>query len=156
MRRTATPKLLAALWRGKSKSMPRPRKRNDSSVRETATNVGRIIRPLSLAAQVEQVLRQAIAEGRWAGSRLPTEVALAEQLGVSRETVCRAADVLQRDGERLLDHDRDVISCEMATAECVNCQWQGIGGNSLRMDQSAIARPGTRPKSLRLRVSRVS
>jgi LacI family transcriptional regulator len=53
---------------------------------------------MSLVAQVEQLLRQAITEGRWAGQRLPTEVELAEQLGVSRETVRLAAEVLQRDG----------------------------------------------------------
>jgi LacI family transcriptional regulator len=53
---------------------------------------------LSLAAQVEQVLRQALAEGRWANGRLPTEVELAEQLGVSRETVRLAAEALQREG----------------------------------------------------------
>jgi LacI family transcriptional regulator len=49
-------------------------------------------------SQVEQILRQAIAEGHLAGGRLPTEVELAEQLGVSRETVRRAAEVLQREG----------------------------------------------------------
>ncbi len=60
--------------------------------------LGRIDRPLTLAAQVEQALRQALAGGRWAGGRLPTEVELAEQLGVSRETVRRAAGALQREG----------------------------------------------------------
>lgn len=58
----------------------------------------RIARPLSLAAQVEQVLRQAIADGRWVAGKLPTEVELAEQLGVSRETVRLAAESLQHDG----------------------------------------------------------
>jgi LacI family transcriptional regulator len=43
-------------------------------------------------------LREAIAEGRFPGGRLPTEVELAEQLGVSRETVRLAAEVLQREG----------------------------------------------------------
>src|SRR5262249_53622017 len=42
--------------------------------------------------------RQAIAEGRFPSGRLPTEVELAEQLGVSRETVRLAAEVLQREG----------------------------------------------------------
>src|SRR4051812_14881689 len=60
--------------------------------------LGRPDRPLTLAAQVEQVLRRAMAEGRWAGGRLPTEVELAEQLGVSRETVRLAAGALQREG----------------------------------------------------------
>jgi DNA-binding LacI/PurR family transcriptional regulator len=63
-----------------------------------APSLGRLSRPLSLKTQVEQLLRQAITEGRFAGGQLPTEVELAEQLGVSRETVRRAADVLQGEG----------------------------------------------------------
>jgi DNA-binding LacI/PurR family transcriptional regulator len=59
--------------------------------------LGRIDRPLTLRARVEQVLREAILEGRWA-ERLPTEVELADELGVSRETVRRAAETLQREG----------------------------------------------------------
>jgi LacI family transcriptional regulator len=58
----------------------------------------RLSRPLTLGAQVEQLLRQAIASGQFADGRLPTEVELAEQLGVSRETVRLAAEVLQREG----------------------------------------------------------
>jgi LacI family transcriptional regulator len=60
--------------------------------------VGRIERPLSLVAQVEQILREAIATGRFPGNRIPTEVELADQLGVSRETVRRATEALQREG----------------------------------------------------------
>jgi DNA-binding transcriptional regulator YhcF (GntR family) len=52
---------------------------------------------LTLQARVEQVLREAILEGRWI-ERLPTEVELADQFGVSRETVRRAAESLQREG----------------------------------------------------------
>ncbi len=58
---------------------------------------GRLDRPSSLTARVEQLLREAIASGRF-GDRLPTEVELAEQLGVSRETVRLAAEVLQGEG----------------------------------------------------------
>ena len=58
----------------------------------------RLERPPSLTGRVEQMLRQAIAEGQFAGGRLPTEVELAKQLGVSRETVRLAAEVLQREG----------------------------------------------------------
>ena len=58
----------------------------------------RLERPLSLSAQVERLLRQSIAEGKFAGGKLPTEIELAEQLGVSRETVRLAAEVLQREG----------------------------------------------------------
>jgi LacI family transcriptional regulator len=53
---------------------------------------------VSLKDQVEQQLRQAIAEGRWTGGRLPTEIELAELFGVSRETVRLAAEVLQCEG----------------------------------------------------------
>ncbi len=78
--------------------MPRPSKRGHPPGPQAAPGLGRLNRPVSLVAQVEQLLRQAIAEGRWAGGRLPTEVELAEELGVSRETVRLAAEVLQRDG----------------------------------------------------------
>src|SRR5271165_3266266 len=60
--------------------------------------IGRIARPQSLVGQVEQILRDAIAGGRFPGDRLPTEVELAEQLGVSRETVRRACEKLQEQG----------------------------------------------------------
>lgn len=50
--------------------------------------------------QVELALRQAIADGRFADGKLPTVQELAEQLGVSRETVRLAEEVLQ--GEQLL------------------------------------------------------
>ena len=58
----------------------------------------RLNRPASLTRRVEQLLRQAIAEGRFAGGKLPTEMELAEQIGVSRETVRLAAETLQREG----------------------------------------------------------
>lgn len=48
--------------------------------------------------QVEQALRQAIADNRFPDGKLPPEVELAEQLGVGRETVRLAAEVLQREG----------------------------------------------------------
>ncbi len=58
----------------------------------------RLDRPRGLTARVEQLLRQAVAEGRFADGRLPTEVELAKQLGVSRETVRLAAENLQKEG----------------------------------------------------------
>lgn len=58
----------------------------------------RLQRPASMVNQVELALRQAIADGRFAGGKLPTVNELAEQLGVSRETVRLAEDVLQREG----------------------------------------------------------
>lgn len=58
----------------------------------------RLDRAPSLTARVEQLLREAIAQGRFAEGRLPTEAELAQQLGVSRETVRLAAESLQREG----------------------------------------------------------
>ncbi|HYE98063.1 MAG TPA: GntR family transcriptional regulator [Planctomycetota bacterium] len=57
----------------------------------------RLSRTQSLVSQTEQVLRDAIRSGRF-GNRLPTAVELAEQLGVSRETVRQAEAALERDG----------------------------------------------------------
>ena len=65
--------------------------------RSTA-DVSRIERPLSLVAQVEKTLRTAVSESAFPGGRLPTAVELAEQFGVSRETVRLALETLQRDG----------------------------------------------------------
>lgn len=78
--------------------MPRARERQKSDAASSADSLDRLERPLSLTARVEQLLRKAIAEGRFAGGRVPTEVELAGQLGVSRETVRLAAEALQRDG----------------------------------------------------------
>lgn len=65
---------------------------------ETPQKLSRIQRPASMVNQVELALRQAIADGRFAGGKLPTVNELAEQLGVSRETVRLAEEVLQREG----------------------------------------------------------
>src|SRR5687767_7994319 len=62
------------------------------------TGFERLNRPPSLTARVEQLLRQAIAGGQFPGGKLPTEIELAEQLGVSRETVRLAAEALQAEG----------------------------------------------------------
>jgi LacI family transcriptional regulator len=71
---------------------------------------------VSLVTQVEQLLRQALAEGRWAGGRLPTEIELAEQLGVSRETVRLAAGALQRDGLVVKIRRRGTFPCPSSAA----------------------------------------
>jgi LacI family transcriptional regulator len=63
-----------------------------------ASNFERLTQLPSLTLRVEQLLREAISSGRFADGRLPTEVELADQLGVSRETVRLAADSLQREG----------------------------------------------------------
>jgi LacI family transcriptional regulator len=73
--------------------MPRSRK-----TARRPSSFDRLDRPASLTARVEELLRRAVAEGRFPGGRLPTEVELAEQLGVSRETVRLAAETLQREG----------------------------------------------------------
>lgn len=62
------------------------------------SNESRLERTPSLVVQVEQALRRAIAEQTFPDGKLPTEVELAERFGVSRETVRRAAEVLQREG----------------------------------------------------------
>ena len=82
-----------------------------TATRQSNSSLGRVERPLSLVVQVEQALRQAIEDDRFPDGKLPPEVELAEQLGVGRETVRLAAEVLQREGlllkcaveERLLD-----------------------------------------------------
>ena len=58
----------------------------------------RIQRPATMVNQVELALREAIAENRFAGGKLPTVVELAEQLGVSRETVRLATEALKEEG----------------------------------------------------------
>lgn len=59
---------------------------------------GRLSRPQTLLSRCEQVLRDAIARGQFANNRLPSAAELAEQLGVSRETVRLAQENLQREG----------------------------------------------------------
>ena len=76
--------------------MRKPEKRGHA--KKVPSSLGRLSRPLSMVAQVELALRQAIAEDCFPNGKLPTEVELAEQLGVSRETVRLAAEALQRDG----------------------------------------------------------
>ena len=69
-----------------------------TATRQSNSSLGRVERPLSLVVQVEQALRQAIEDDRFPDGKLPPEVELAEQLGVGRETVRLAAEVLQREG----------------------------------------------------------
>src|SRR5262245_55433222 len=52
----------------RGRPMPRPRKKAPPS--RLGPVVGRIARPLSLVAQVEQLLRQLIADGRFPDGRL--------------------------------------------------------------------------------------
>jgi LacI family transcriptional regulator len=60
--------------------------------------LSRLARPQTLLSQTEQVLRQAIARGEFTGNKLPSAQELAQQLGVSRETVRLAQEELQREG----------------------------------------------------------
>lgn len=55
--------------------------------------------PVPLYVQIEDLLRQAIARGDWApGERIPSELALHQQLGVSRMTVRGVITSLVNDG----------------------------------------------------------
>ena len=54
--------------------------------RRRGSGLPRLARPQTLLSRTEQVLRAAIARGEF-GDRLPPATELAEQLGVSRETV---------------------------------------------------------------------
>ena len=58
----------------------------------------RLPRPQTLLSRTEQVLREAIQRGEFSGNRLPSAAEIAEQLGVSRETVRLAQENLQREG----------------------------------------------------------
>lgn len=78
--------------------MPRRKSTASSPSANDSSGLRRLDRPLSLTAQVERELRQAIRAGRFPTGRLPTEVELAEQLGVSRETVRLATETLQGEG----------------------------------------------------------
>jgi LacI family transcriptional regulator len=60
--------------------------------------LGRLSRPQTLLSQTERVLRQAIERGEFPDNRLPTAQEIAQQLGVSRETVRLAQENLQREG----------------------------------------------------------
>src|SRR5262245_55370747 len=77
---------------------PSPRRSDDqeATIAEISEGLssGRLERPLNLVHQVETLLREAIAAGRFSTGKLPIEVELAEQLGVSRETVRRATEAL--------------------------------------------------------------
>lgn len=61
-------------------------------------SIQRIARGANLVTQVERLLREAIAEGRFPDGKLPTKIQLAAQLGVSRETVRRATETLAGEG----------------------------------------------------------
>jgi DNA-binding LacI/PurR family transcriptional regulator len=63
-----------------------------------APPIRRLARPQSLVSQVEQILRDAVTRGKFPGNKMPPATELAEQLGVSRETVRLAQEALQRAG----------------------------------------------------------
>jgi DNA-binding FadR family transcriptional regulator len=66
--------------------------------RRPTQGLPRLEHPPGLLTQVEHLLRQAIADGYFASGRLPPLAELAEQLGVSRETVRLACARLQQEG----------------------------------------------------------
>lgn len=89
--------------------------------REQPHAASRLERPQSLVVQVEQALRRAIAERSFPGGKLPTEVELAQTFGVSRETVRRAAEVLQREGLLTKYRRRGTL----IRSETPNVAWSG-------------------------------
>lgn len=78
--------------------MDKPGNRRRAKANRATAAFDRVNRPLSMVAQVEQALRQAIAADCFPSGKLPNGVDLAEQFGVSRETVRLAAENLQREG----------------------------------------------------------
>ena len=101
-----------------------------------ATKFARVQRPLSIVNQVELALRQAIAEDRFPSGKLPTVVELAEQLGVSRETVRLAEEALQREG--LLVSRPGATHTGAAVAEPEGRGGSGAGVLSCTMASSSI------------------
>lgn len=70
---------------------------NDESQRKTSRPV---VRPLRLVDQLVEEIQGAITEGEYpVGERLPSEMALASQYGVSRSTVREALRVLSHIGQ---------------------------------------------------------
>jgi DNA-binding FadR family transcriptional regulator len=79
-------------------------------------NLARVSRPSALSDQVIATLRQQITSGAWpVGSRIPTEPALVEQLGVARNTIREAVRALAHNG--LLDIRQGSGTYVMATSE---------------------------------------
>jgi GntR family transcriptional regulator, transcriptional repressor for pyruvate dehydrogenase complex len=87
----------------------------------------RITRSPQLPARIASLVAAAIAEGRWKpGERLPTEQALADTYGVSRNVVREAVSRLRADG---LVHSRQGVGAFVARTE-------GIG--VLRFDAEGL------------------
>ncbi len=75
-----------------------PKRPAKKTGRAKPAGLPRAQRALTLVAQAEHALRQAIDDSVFSGGRLPALIDLAEQLGVSRETVRLAAERLQQEG----------------------------------------------------------
>lgn len=90
--------MLSCLTRFLGPTMKASPQSDRPAAKSVTDDFSRLGRPVSLTAQVELALRQAIADGQFPSGRLPTETELAGQFGVSRETVRLAADALQREG----------------------------------------------------------
>ncbi|MDJ1137733.1 FadR/GntR family transcriptional regulator [Streptomyces iconiensis] len=84
-----------------------------------------------LADQVIAALRHQIASGEWpVGSRIPTESALVEQLGVARNTVREAVRALAHNG--LLDIRQGSGTYVLATSELAGVMHRRFAGADLR------------------------
>jgi LacI family transcriptional regulator len=77
-----------------AKKVPKQRPGRSDPERSLPFVEERLERPQNLVHQVEKLLREAISAGRFPTGKLPIEVELADQLGVSRETVRRATESL--------------------------------------------------------------
>lgn len=75
----------------KARGQPRPHHASSGGLR-------RLPRPPTLLSRTQEVLREAIRQGRFPGNRLPPAVELAQALGVSRETIRLAQEALQQEG----------------------------------------------------------
>lgn len=84
-----------------------------------------------LADQVIATLRHQITSGEWpVGSRIPTESALVEQLGVARNTVREAVRALAHNG--LLDIRQGSGTYVLATSELAGVMHRRFAGADLR------------------------
>jgi GntR family transcriptional repressor for pyruvate dehydrogenase complex len=79
----------------------------------------RVARTPQLSVCIASLVAAAIAEGRWKpGERLPTEQALADTYGVSRNVVREAVSRLRADG---LVHSRQGVGAFVARTQVSEC-----------------------------------
>ncbi|OZI53751.1 PLP-dependent aminotransferase family protein [Bordetella genomosp. 5] len=112
--------------------------------------------PVSLQRQLQQRLRQAILSGRLApGTRLPASRALAESLGISRNTVTIAYDHLAAEGYVLADRQGTRVAAlarpaaasapppPVSALPALSARLAQIAPHPVRHDVHLALRPGT-------------